>query len=396
MIKIDKPQKCCGCTACYNVCPVHCIKMKPDCEGFFYPSVDEDKCINCSQCNNVCPIENKSKNLTMPIDGLILRSKNKNIVENSTSGGFFTSLANYVLNQNGVICGASFDEKFNVVHTIFDNNFSEGVTKLRGSKYVQSNLSDCYRRIKEYLKKGIKVCFSGTPCQVEGLKKYLGTNDKQLITVDVVCHGVPSPELWRKYLDYQKEKYGGFIKEVNFRKKTYGYHSGTMELIFFNGKKYNGSARIDIMLKAFFEGIALRPCCYSCAFKSISHCSDFTIFDCWSADKLVEGLQDDDNGYTNLIIQSEKGKSIFEQISNCYDFYWCDIQRMIDMDGIMINNNAIKNPFRDEFYKKMLENGLDSVINSYLTISKKDYIIEGLKGIAYRLHILNIIKHILK
>lgn len=150
---------------------------------------------------------------------------------------------------------------------------------------MQSDLGDCFSEIKKHLMQETKVCFIGTPCQVYGLKSYLRKEYDNLVTVDLVCHGTPSPKLWKKYLDEQKDKYHSEIDDIVFRNKTYGYHSGTMRIRFKNQFVYYGSARVDPMLKSFFAEISSRPSCYQCHFKSVERCSDFTIYDCWHLNK---------------------------------------------------------------------------------------------------------------
>ena len=166
-------------------------------------------------------------------------------------------------------------------------------------------------------------------------KKY-----ETLVTVDLVCHGTPSPKLWDKYLEYQKNNYHSEIEDISFRNKTYGYHSGTMRIQFKNGKTYYGSARVDPMLRSFFKEISSRPSCYQCYFKNLERCSDFTIYDCWHADQLVVGLADDDKGYTNLIVQSKKGEQVLEKIKQDFDIYPVDTERAIALDGIMLHTRT--------------------------------------------------------
>ena len=162
-------------------------------------------------------------------------------------------LADWISKQGGVICGATYDKNFKVVHVI-----SGGGQAFRGSKYVQGDLKDCFTEIKKHIEKKTVVCFIGTPCQVCGLKSFLGKEYDNLVTVDVVCHGTPSPKMWEKYLNLQKSKYHSEIESVAFRYKTYGYHSSTMRIAFKNGKSYFGSARVDLMLKSFFEGTIVK------------------------------------------------------------------------------------------------------------------------------------------
>lgn len=271
-----------------------------------------------------------------------------------------------------------------------------GIAVIRGSKYVQSDLGDCFSRIKSYLTQKRLVCFVGTPCQIEGLKAFLSKDYDNLLTVDLVCHGTPSPKLWIKYLDYQREKYHSNIKSINFRNKTYGYHSGTMKIVFDNGKIYQGSARIDYYLKSFFSEIASRPICYNCPFKTVKHCSDFTIYDCWHPEELSNEIKDDDKGYTNLIIQSEKGKQIFSQIKDKYEAYSVLPNDAIKLDGKMIAHSAIKHPQRSEYYRNIDRLSFPELINKFIPITFTDLLIERMKIVLYKLGVFNIIKKLFK
>lgn len=397
MIQVIDKIKCCGCTACYNICPKKCITMKPDFEGFLYPEVDKDACIHCGACERVCPVNQPPQVEKIPRDSAVIRCKDIDILRDSSSGGIFTPLANYVLERKGIVCGATYDNQFNIIHKCIDNTVSvEEFAKYRGSKYVQSLLGDTFQLIKEYILAGRLVCFIGTPCQVGGLKKFLGKEYDNLITVDLVCHGTPSPKVWRKYLDYQIKKYKSDILSLSFRNKTFGYHSGTMRISFKNGKTYLGSARVDFMLKAFFKGISSRPSCYECAFKHIERCSDLTVYDCWHPEKLIAGLKDDDKGYTNVIIQSEKGKRILNGLNERVYVYSVDTRGAVASDGIMVMNSAKKHPSREKYFSELQNSNIDVVTAHCLKIRNKDKLIEKLKYIAYKIGILNFIKKYLK
>ena len=389
MITIQNKAECCGCTACYNICPKEAIQMKPDFEGFLYPFVNAERCVECGLCDAVCPVQNPVSCDELERKSYVIRTKDSHVLDHSTSGGFITPLGQWVIKQNGVICGAAFNNDFKVVHKIVG---AHSLSDLRGSKYVQSDLTDCFATIKRYLEQGTTVCFVGTTCQVYGLKKFLRKKYETLVTVDLVCHGTPSPKLWDKYLEYQKNNYHSEIEDISFRNKTYGYHSGTMRIQFKNGKTYYGSARVDPMLKSFFKEISSRPSCYQCYFKSLERCSDFTIYDCWHADQLVVGLADDDKGYTNLIVQSKKGEQVLEKIKQDFDIYPVDTERAIALDGIMVRNAAHPHPKREEYYKDMDRDEVAEHIEKFIPITKKDHLIEWSKKIIYRVGIYRFLK----
>lgn len=238
------------------------------------------------------------------------------------------------------------------------------------------------------------VGFVGTTCQVYGLKRFLKKEYPNLFTIDLVCHGTPSPKLWRKYVKYQAEKYGSSIKQISFRNKTYGYHSGTMKILFGNGKAYYGSARVDYMLKSFFSEIASRPSCYICPYKFVNRCSDFTIYDCWHVADLVKGLNDDDRGYTNVIIQSEKGRATFEALKDRIEWYTADTDKAVSLDGSMIKKQPMKHPKRDEFYTDLDDHTLKAHIQKYIPVTRKDMLIEKSKIIFYRTGMMRVIKKV--
>lgn len=394
MVLIDETNKkdCCGCTACASICPKNAITMKEDFEGFLYPVIDKDKCINCGLCDKTCPIKNKNIKKEKFEEAYTLRVKDKEILKSSTSGGFFTPIAEYVINIGGVVYGVGFDEKWNVCHK--EAKTIEAIQEFKGSKYVQSDINGIFEKVEDNLKKDKYVLFSGTPCQVEGLKKYLKKDYEKLYTVDLICHGVPSPKLWSEYIKFQEKKYKSKIKEVYFRNKTYGYHSGTMKIVFDNGKEYYGSARVDYMLKSFFKEIASRPSCYDCSFKTRNHISDITIYDCWNIEKLNSDIKDDDLGFTNIIVNSKKGNNILQEIKNKFDIYKVNIDKQIELDGSMVEHSAIQNQNRSFYYRELDKLGIKENVNKYIRVSKKDYLIEQIKSILYKTKLLNRLKKI--
>lgn len=362
--------------------------MFPDSEGFLYPQVDQKKCTNCGLCQKVCPILNRKEHSGQPI-GIAIQARNDMIRRKSASGGMFAVIANYVIEQGGVVFGAGFDKNFNVVHSYSETK--EGIVKYQGSKYVQSDIRETFRKAREYLEKGRYVCFSGTPCQIEGLKSFLRKNYDKLICIDIVCHGVPSPKVWRKYLDYYIKKENSQLIEASFRDKIYGYGSSTMTLGFKNGIKYHHGHESDFMLKAFLTELSSRPSCYDCKFKIKSRVSDFTIFDCWSISQFDNSM-DDDKGTTNVLVHTEKGKNIFAEISDQVNYCYVDVNKAISLDGKMVLNSATPNEHRDEFFNDLDDLSLKELMNKFFPMSIKDKIKYTSKPILYKLGILNYLK----
>ena len=222
-ICFDK-NRCTGCTACESICPKKCIKMKESSEGFLYPTINEEICIDCGLCIKTCPVNQIADGKNQIADkyfikaGYIVRIKDTDLISRCTSGGAFTAMANYVLDQKGIVYGAIYDDSMNVIHQRISTK--SHVTRLPGSKYVQSDISGIFAKVQLDILDGYIVLFCGTPCQVAGLVAFLGKKPSNLFLVDLVCHGVPSPKLWNKYLKYQEEKYGKLVYS-NFRSKYY-------------------------------------------------------------------------------------------------------------------------------------------------------------------------------
>ena len=347
-IEIYDKSECCGCTACASVCPKNAITMKEDEEGFLYPTIDKEKCINCGLCKKVCPIMNK-KIEKKEQTGYVLNHKDLNVRENSTSGGAFTPIAEFVLEKNGAVFGASFDKNYNVIHEYIEDK--KDLQRFRGSKYVQSELRDSFKKTKEFLDNNRYVCFSGTPCQIEGLKKFLQRDYENLITVDVMCHAVPSPLVWKKYREYiQRNKLKGEkLKKIMFRDKSrYGFKYSMMTLES-EHYKYSRGVETDPYLRAFFGDLSDRPSCYNCAFKKPYHESDFTIWDCFVAENFDKKL-DDDKGTSRVLINSKKGRKIFEDIKDKFNYKEVEVEELVKNVKEMLNSVNYSEKRKEFFY----------------------------------------------
>lgn len=291
---------CCGCQACLQICPKKCILMKESYDGFLYPTIQQNLCINCSLCINACPVYNNNSLSDDIICSYVGYNKDNHVRLLSSSGGLFDIFAKHILLENGVVFGAMFDECNKLVHNYITNY--DDIQKLRGSKYLQSNINNSYTVCKKILDQGKKVLFTGVPCQISGLKKYLSKEYENLYTIDVLCHGVPSPKLFNMYLS---EKH--FEKNTNicFRRKDYGWRN--FSISFTDGeKKYSNVHSKDIYMKIFLNNLSLRECCYNCKFKSLKRESDITIGDAWGIEKHSPEL-DDNKGTSVVIIHSNKG-----------------------------------------------------------------------------------------
>ena len=313
-VKIEENDLCCGCTACYSACPKNAIRMVRDNEGFLYPEVDREKCVNCGMCKKVCPILNKAKLNEFKPKAYLFQNSNEEIRKDSTSGGIFTAIGEFVIKNNGIVYGASFDDNFVVNHIGIES--VDDLSKFRKSKYVQSNQNNCFKEIKQYLDNGKLVCYSGTPCQVVGLRAYLRKDYENLILVDIMCHSVPSPLVFEKYKGYiLKKMNANKILNINFRDKNkYGYKYSMMTVETDNGI-YSQGIDTDPYLRAFFSDVSIRPSCYNCHFKTMKRVSDLTIWDCFNINEIDKSF-DDDKGTTRVLVQSEKGEKLLENLDN--------------------------------------------------------------------------------
>lgn len=317
MINITDKSKCCGCSACVQCCPKQCIAMHEDKEGFLYPKVDLARCIDCELCERVCPVLNVADN-RYPHKVLAAKNKNERIRNTSSSGGVFTILAEQVINDGGVVFGVRFNDKWEVVHSYAET--VEDLAAFRGSKYVQSVIGDSFKQVEAFLKQGRKVLFSGTPCQIAGLKRYLRKTYGNLLTVECVCHGVPSPLVWREYLNEIRRPKGvagkntvlpiykdlPVITGINFRDKSNGWKKFGFLLGLKSASKADEnsvfSSGIQTVLQPFYENpfmqafladFILRPSCYNCPTKAGRSGADIALADFWGIENVLPEFDDD-------------------------------------------------------------------------------------------------------
>lgn len=316
MIQITNKADCCGCTACASVCAHHAISMEPDALGFLYPKVDTEKCTNCGLCEKVCAFNSnydKSLNLAQPL-AYAARHKDMKEVETSRSDAAFIAISDYVLDNGGVVYGAGYTDHFRVIHKRATTKQERD--EFKGSKYVQSDLNHVFLQIKKDLKDGLTVLFSGTPCQTAGLNSFIGKKLREhLILVDIVCHGVPSPYIWKDYIAYLEKKHKDSICQVNFRdKQLYGWtaHHETF--------KFSNIMREKLIPKSFtylfYEHIMFRLSCGVCPYTNTRRPSDITIADFWGWEKTDPNINTDDKGVSLILINTKKGSMIFDSIKS--------------------------------------------------------------------------------
>lgn len=378
MIDIKEKYMCDGCHACYSVCPKDAINMEIDDEGFWYPKVDNNKCVDCNKCEKVCPILNKKEVKSLK-KAYACYNLDEDIRMKSSSGGTFTILAAEVIKDNGVVFGAKFDEDFNVVHDYVED--IEGLSKFRGSKYVQSNIGDSFRQAKKFLDEGRRVLFSGTPCQIDGLKSYLNKDYENLVTVDLICHGVPSPMIWQRYINELGD--GKKLSAMTFRDKSKGWNSGVLKYRFEDGSEIDENYSESVYIKGFIQNCFLRPSCYNCNFKTLDRVSDFTLGDFWGVESILPKLKDN-KGISLVFVHSEKSDRMMKEIKK--NIYLCEVE--IE-NSITWNSCAIKSlellPNRNKFFRYVDEISVKEAVDKSLYKSK-------LKRISERQ--LNLIKRI--
>lgn len=359
--EICSRENCTGCSTCASICPRKCIDMIPDDEGFLRPVIKYDNCVNCGVCKEKCPANNLYLDDKSEPETYAIRVNDEDILKNSSSGGFFSSIAIPFLKRKDIVIGAGFDENLQVVHKVCMDLIE--LDDLRKSKYVQSKIGVSYIEAKKYLDEGKDVLFCGTPCQIGGLRAFLGKNYDNLYLIDFICHGVPSPLAYNRYLDYLKSIYKSDVKQLDFRNKQSGWHNYSFSVVFQNGQLYNNTVSQDYYLHSFIMNMNLRPSCYQCRFKHIHRQSDITIADYWGVENHFPKWADD-KGVSLVMIHTEKGKQLFDSCCEMFDnvsIPFCDA----------VENNpsmtcSVRKPgLRDCFMKDILKLKYDKLHRKY-------------------------------
>ena len=372
MISIKDKKDCCGCGACEQACPIKCISMTSDREGFIYPEVKQTLCINCGLCEQSCPVLNTTKTETLG-DGYVAYNTDEEIRLASSSGGIFSLLAESVFEKGGVIFGAAFDDDFSAFHKRIDTK--EELSSIRGSKYLQSRIINTYTETKELLDGGKLVLFSGTGCQVAGLKSFLKDEYPNLITVDVICHGVPSPELWRRYIQEKEKVFGAKIRDISFRKKNTGWKNYSVYMEFENSEVYSQIFKKDPYMQLFLGDICLRPSCYNCRFKPIESGADITLGDCWGIDKCMPDLNDD-KGCSLIMVHTSKGSDLLNSIRN--QLIIKEIE-LLNVYQPMISESAVSHSNRRKFFAALEKGKSMQQLTKLMTLTVPERIVNKLK-----------------
>lgn len=382
MIRIEDKSVCCGCTACASICAHKAITMKPDKMGFLYPEVDMTKCVDCGLCNQVCSFHSdydKSQNMPTP-DVYAARHKDMKEIETSRSGAIFIALSDWILEKGGVVYGVGYSDNFRVVH-------KRALTKqdrdeFKGSKYVQSDLNTTFLQVKNDLKQNRYVMFSGTPCQTSGLRSFLALlkiDMERLWVVDLVCHGVPGPYIWKDYLKYMEKKYKDTVVSVNFRDKSHlGWAAHKESFVLSSGKYVCRSTYTDL----FYKHLMFRHSCERCYFTNFQRPSDITIADFWGWEKVDRSINSDNKGVSLLLINTEKGHSLFLNVKDRINFIKTDVDNCIQPN--LLHPSRI-NPLRANFEKDYIRRGFNYCAKKYGDLGVKYKLFTFLKKVKHKI-----------
>lgn len=340
MISISDKRFCCGCSACVQSCPKHCINLREDEEGFLYPLVDVSECVDCKLCEKVCPYLNNHDKMQPKSIEVALNPDIKTRLE-SSSGGIFTLLAEYIVRMGGVVFGARFDAQWRVVHDYTDN--IDGLPAFRGSKYVQSIIGGSYYDAKRFLEEGRTVLFSGTPCQINALKRFLDKGYANLYTVDIVCHGVPSPLVWKDYLDYINPTHER-IRSINMRDKSRGWSRYSYKISSQEVPLYDDYASNSEYLRLYINGITVRPSCFNCPMKGGRSHSDITLADAWGIKEVFPDM-DDEQGASVVCLNTDAGIGLYSAVSK--------VSRPFPKDAFFKSNPSFHSSTKESSYRNL-------------------------------------------
>jgi len=364
MLNIIDKKDCTGCFACASICPQDCIAMESDPEGFWYPQIDSKKCTDCGCCEIVCPILQKRQVDSESIAYACI-NKDENVRRDSSSGGLFTLIAEQVMDQGGIVFGVCFDDDFTILHDSVEKK--EELHKFRGSKYAQSHIGRTFWQAEEILNTGRQVMFTGTPCQIAGLKSFLQKDYDNLFCMDMICHGVPSPKVWQKYKQFRRSVDNATPQSISFRHKSEGWKRFAVQFKYANGSEYVQPFTKDFYMKAFLKNVCLRPSCYACHFKKLQRESDVTLADFWGVQELMPDM-DDDKGTSLIFVHSEKGKELLTRIRDNIVLKEVDINKAVAYNPSAIRS-AEKNPNREKFLEELDLLPFDELYRKYCTKS---------------------------
>jgi len=347
-IKLADINVCSGCAACASVCPTSSISMQMDNEGFLQPNIHEDSCVECHKCEKACPIL-KPLNISSDFATRVYAAINMNddVRRRSSSGGIFYALSKWIIEHDGIVFGARFNDKWEVIHDCTET--MNDLEPFLRSKYVQSRIGETFRQAKQFLEQGRWVLFSGTPCQVDGLKSFLKKDYDRLMAIDIICHGVPSVSVWRSYLSENFNM--DDISDINFRDKVDGWPGGQHITILaaIANKSYSVSQMENVYYRGYVKNIYLRRSCYNCAFKSVGRCADFTLADFWGVQDIAPEMHDN-KGTSAVFIHTQKGYDLLQRLKPTLKVSLQNIDEVLKHNACMVQ--SVKMPVRrSDFFR---------------------------------------------
>ena len=360
---------CTGCSACASACPKGCIQMKADAEGFLYPDVEETSCVNCGKCTKVCPVLSfhAQSAAGFPVAYAAFHQE-KEILYRSSSGGVFTALARQVIKEGGTVYGAAFRKDFSVAHMRAE--MLDEIAVFRGSKYVQSDCSNVFVSAKQDLEKNRPVLFSGSPCQIAGLRQFLGKDYEKLLLVDTTCHSVPSPKAWAKFLTDTESQHNSKICSVNFRDKRTGWEKYQMCIQMEDGQELLYPANQNLYMKAFIQSLISRKSCANCVFKGPNRAADITLSDFWGVQTAFpEAYQKE--GTSLVLVHSRKGQEAFTKVSAQLDVKTVDATAAFQGNPAYYRS-SLPHPRRDEYFEEMDHQPFAKLVEQCLAPTPKE------------------------
>ena len=378
MIELFKTKKdCCGCTACMSICPKQAITMKPDEDGFLYPTINTDLCVECGLCVKTCVFQSVSETANEPLATYAAINRNQSVLAASASGGIFAALASITFEKNGVVFGCDFNNDVEPEHIYVDN--PTNIKKLQGSKYVQSSINTTHADAKRFLEQGRVVLYTGTPCQIAGLKSYLGKDYENLFTADIICHGVPSAAFFKGYIKHLEGKLKGKVIDFKFRDKSKGW--GLMGKVVY---EKNGAVRKEFIppitsyyYSYFLKGDIYRENCYECKYASGNRQGDFTMGDYWGIEKAHPEIETR-NGVSVLLVNSAKGMALTKRLGNHLDLTISTFEQAREQNG-QLRQPTAKSYKREAILKTWREDGYQAVAAEYYKSNKKQLVMFRIK-----------------
>ncbi len=371
---------CTGCRACEAVCPHRAITFVLGEDRFLYPEAGE-RCTSCGLCLSVCPVLNESAPIDRDEISLIAaRNRNEEVLKSSSSGGVFFELAKTVIEYHGVVFGAAWNAAFRLNHRAVES--LKELPTLMGSKYVQSDIGDCYRQAKRYLDEGREVLFSGTPCQIRGLRAYLRKEYDRLYTVDLVCHGVPSQDSFDRYIAAEQRKVGSPLAQVDFRNKSSGWRDFSVRLSFENGTVVTNQVRDDLFMRAFLKNLTLRSSCYDCRANKYRSGSDITLGDFWNIEKISETYTDD-RGVSGVMLKTKKGHQLFARLKNDFMCETHEVDSFVKYNAVV--ETSVQQPTtRDVYLKQLQTRSFERLDSRFVCSSHKERVKKLIKKLTGR------------